>query len=74
MYNSNQQSTMKQIKIVEYKIKRHNFRDKVVGPICNYVNLKDPKCFKPVSVVLKNTLNNYIVFNDTDKKKSNRDF
>ena len=68
IYDSNQQSTMKQIKMVEDEIKRYNFRDKIVGPICNYVNLKDPKWFKPVSVVLKNSLNNYIVFNDSDKK------
>lgn len=50
------------------EITKHKFKDTVIGPLCEYVNLKESKWYKTASIVLKNSLFNYLVFNEEDKK------
>lgn len=54
----------------------HNtkFEDDVIGPIGNYINLKDFKWNKAISIILQHTLNNFIVFNKHDKVKLKKIF
>lgn len=52
---------------IEEELRAHSFRDLVIGPVSKYVRLKEPRWFKPVSIVLKKSLTNYIVFNNDDK-------
>lgn len=56
-------------KRIEEEMRVHSFSDLVLGPVSKYVRLKEQKWFKPVSIVLKKSLTNYIVFNNDDKVK-----
>lgn len=59
----------KKYKLIEQMISRESFREMVIGPISKFVKLKDRKWFKPVSIVLKKSLNTYLVFDRFDKVK-----
>ncbi|KAM0675892.1 Structural maintenance of chromosomes protein 6 [Gurleya vavrai] len=50
-------------------IKNTKFSGMVIGPLSNEVSLKEKKWYKPVSFVLNNYLNSFIVFEQDDKKK-----
>ncbi len=53
---------------INSRIQQNKFKDQVVGPLCHYISLKEQKWFKPISVCLNNSLNNYIVFEKSDKE------
>lgn len=50
------------------EMKKIKFKGEVFGPLANYIELKDKKWFRPVSIILKNFLNAYIVFEKEDKE------
>lgn len=51
------------------EIKNTNFTEDVIGPIGIYLQLKNTKWRKTLSVILKNTLSDFLVFNREDKLK-----
>lgn len=50
-------------------IKGTVFQDRVIGPVSSHVKLKDQRWFRPVSILLKRSLNNYLVFNQQDRNR-----
>lgn len=68
-FDANKQEHFRRFKQVEDAIKRAPFKDVVIGPVCNYVKLKEYSWFKTVSMVLKKSLMNYLVFNSEDKSR-----
>lgn len=65
--DQNKQKKHQDFSKIEMEIKRNNFKDIIIGPVCNYVKLKEYKWYKTVSIILNKTLTNYIVFNSEDK-------
>ncbi|ELQ76530.1 DNA repair protein RAD18 (SMC family protein) [Trachipleistophora hominis] len=56
------------------EIRSCKFNDDVIGPIGSYITLKDFKWNKAISIILKNTLSNFIAFCKEDKIKLKRIF
>lgn len=54
---------------IEQEMKKISFKDRVIGPVCKHITLKEHKWYKTASIILKKTLTNYIVFNHEDKMK-----
>lgn len=54
---------------IEAEVVKTSFKDAIIGPLCNYISLKDQKWYKAASIILKKSLNSYIVFNKSDKLK-----
>ncbi|KRH94373.1 DNA repair protein RAD18 (SMC family protein) [Pseudoloma neurophilia] len=48
-------------------IEKTTWKQEVIGPIGIFLKLKDMRWQKPLSVILKNVLSNFIVFNREDK-------
>lgn len=48
-------------------IKRENLD--VIGPIGSFIQLKEPKWYKPVSIILRNNLSNFIVRSRGDRER-----
>ncbi|KAI5149084.1 structural maintenance of chromosomes protein 6 [Enteropsectra breve] len=69
MYDRNTEKLMASFDAIDQEMKKTCFKDVVVGPVRRYIKLKDSRWYKPASIVLKNSLNNYIVFNKEDKIK-----
>lgn len=70
--NKHDQTTMEllhQFRTVSEEITSMPFRDKVIGPLCHIIKLKDPKWYKAVSIVLKQSLDVFIVFNQDDNRR-----
>jgi chromosome segregation ATPase len=61
------ESTYRNVESIEQECKNVNFKDSIIGPISKYVQSKDKKWFKPVSIILKKVVDNFIVFNNEDK-------
>lgn len=51
---------------VDEAMKKCQFVDEVIGPVCKYLRLKDMKWCRPVSILIKASLFNYIVFKKED--------
>lgn len=49
------------------EIKRENLS--VIGPIGSFIQLKEPKWYKPVSIILRNNLSNFIVQSREDRER-----
>ena len=68
----NNKNTLKEAFIHKFdEVKKiiHNtvFKDQIIGPICDHIFLKNKKWSIPVSIILKKTLESFIVFNHDDK-------
>ncbi|KAM0687675.1 Structural maintenance of chromosomes protein 6 [Conglomerata obtusa] len=50
-------------------IKTIKFKGEIIGPLSNEITLTEKKWFKPVSLILNNFLNSFIVFKKEDKEK-----
>lgn len=50
------------------EIKTTKFTDQIIGPIANYISLKDQKWWKTVSIILKNILSSFVCFNNKDRE------
>jgi len=68
-HDSHKQAQLESFKKIDQELQGIAFRDRVIGPVCRHVKLKDSKWFKTASMILKKTLTNYIVFNSEDKMK-----
>lgn len=68
-FDSTKQAHLESFKKIGEELKNISFKDVVIGPVCRYVKLKEYKWFKTVSIILKKSLMNYIVFNSEDKIK-----
>jgi structural maintenance of chromosomes protein 6 len=58
-----------ELKNISQQIKNTNFNEQVIGPIANYVRLKDQKWWKTCSIILRNFLTTFICFNREDRDK-----
>ncbi|KAG0439580.1 Structural maintenance of chromosomes protein 6 [Dictyocoela muelleri] len=56
------------------EISRTKFSDEVIGPIGLEIKLKNPKWYKAASIILRNVLSQFIVFNRDDRSKLNQIF
>ncbi|EOB14475.1 RAD18-like recombination AND DNA repair protein [Nosema bombycis CQ1] len=56
------------IDIIIKEISNTKFRDTVIGPIGNYIKIKDQKWAKVVSILTQNCLTNYICFDSQDRE------
>lgn len=56
-----------QFAVISEEIKKYRFKGPVIGPVGNFISLKDHKWYKVASIVFKNSLNNYLVFERDDK-------
>ncbi|KAM0678339.1 Structural maintenance of chromosomes protein 6 [Binucleata daphniae] len=58
-------------KIPEFvnEVQNTRFVGKVIGPLSNVIHLKESKWYKPVSNILNNFLNAYIVYEREDKER-----
>ncbi|ORD97488.1 SMC6 [Hepatospora eriocheir] len=65
---------LKSFNLINEEIKRMSFKDEVIGPIVDYIELKEQKWYKAISGCLSKSLNNYIVFNIDDREKLNQLF
>ncbi|KAL6121414.1 hypothetical protein NUSPORA_01673 [Nucleospora cyclopteri] len=61
------ENMLRKFDAIEHEINKIKFRDKVIGPICKYLKLKDKKWYKPASIILKKSLESFVVFNSEDK-------
>jgi len=66
-HDSGVEATINKFMEVERELSRHSFNDQVIGPISKFIRLRENKWYKPVSIVLKRALDNYMVFNSQDK-------
>ncbi|EPR79905.1 DNA repair protein rad18 [Spraguea lophii 42_110] len=56
------------------EIRNTKFKDQVIGPIGLEIELKDIKWYKTVSIILKNIISNFIVFNQSDRVRLSQIF
>lgn len=49
------------------EIKRTKFKNQVIGPIASEITLKDPKWYKPVSIILGKILSSFVVYDQADR-------
>lgn len=68
-FDPNKSKELENVKKLKQELSKHQFKDLVIGPLHEYVSLKNPKWFKVVSIILRKSLNNFIVFNSEDKVK-----
>lgn len=52
-----------------HEVKNTKFKGTVIGPLASEIELKERKWFRPVSIILKNLLGNFIVFEKEDREK-----
>jgi hypothetical protein len=57
------------IPLILKEIENTKFNSKVIGPLFREIKLKDHKWYKPVSVILRKFLTNFIVFDKKDKER-----
>lgn len=55
------------VKKIRQEIAKSTFRDEIIGPLHEYISLKEHKWYKVVSIIFRKSLNNFIVFNNEDK-------
>ncbi|TBT98944.1 chromosome segregation ATPase [Hamiltosporidium tvaerminnensis] len=66
-FNENMPNIMNEIKSLKTK-------DRIIGPIGLYIQLKEHKWYKPVSIILKDIISSFIVFNSEDRESLNNIF
>lgn len=59
----------KNMTVILQEIKKVNFKQSVIGPVGIFLHLKESKWQKAISIILRNTLSDFIVFNKEDKNK-----
>ncbi|KAI5168609.1 structural maintenance of chromosomes protein 6 [Pancytospora epiphaga] len=73
-HDTQSKQLIEQYEKVKAAMKLARFKDEVVGPLCDYITLKDKRWYKPVSIVLKRSLSSFIVFNKQDRQQLNEIF